>query len=644
MYGAILGDIMSFEHVLKDQKVSFLVDRKTKITVYTVTAVALADVLTSVNVDDLQELKEKISQSLIKWGKKCRNTEFVGSNFEKWLADEKHLPTEYNDNAAAARAAIIPYFCNDFELIDKIATVSTAATCNSSYTVTNAKLAAAAVLYAMRSDSKANMKINFEYMIGMELSETAEFKNIVAEAVIDFLNSSDVVSAIENSIARGGDINARAMISGSMAEGFYGMPFISKMMCNSALPENIFEVLDRADNFIRRNFLRTEGAIPSTEEGIENAIRQWTEDNSDANFNSLMDEIYYRMCEGGSLRVPLVVPDRNEMYDSGSLPEGTSYLTLQTQEGENFVAAFTGDSDDFAEKYPDVCLSSIERLFTEIADDPSKDGIVLNPDDENLRLILGKVILRTILNFKPPENKMFFYEGHISELPIKTIVSLDSRPFKNMSLKNDDEILYAHSMKKFPEYGNRYVIYTPLALCKTSNAIFTCCQACLDLAKKNHITAVAFPISFTVFGGSAAMNAAVSDWFNKNKNYGMTVAVASDNEEDIGNGKEGNFFQVNFFDNKVADEQKKVADETQSADKKIWDYSKGAAVSTSEEAKQKARDFKNQFADSEDFYKTLKDFGFVWRGEDSADERIKTMWSLNALARAIDEGFDPLEK
>ena len=70
------------------------------------------------------------------------------------------------------------------------------------------------------------------------------------------------------------------------------------------------------------------------------------------------------------------------------------------------------------------------------------------------------------------------------------------------------------------------------------------------------------------------------------------------------------------------------------------DFSKGKPLSTSEEARQKARDFAATFATKEDFWQALKNLGFSWRGEDSVPQIID-MWAHNALAAAIDMGYDP---
>lgn len=91
-----------------------------------------------------------------------------------------------------------------------------------------------------------------------------------------FLNSTDVRSAIENVIALGGDISVRAVIAGSIAEGFYGVSYSEKEMCNRLLPENMLEIMDRFDKFSQRNFLEVpDNEEDLTDELIENAIRQF---------------------------------------------------------------------------------------------------------------------------------------------------------------------------------------------------------------------------------------------------------------------------------------------------------------------------------------------------------------------------------
>ena len=645
MYGAIFGDIRSVLQKQEYDNIYFLVDRKIKFTDYTVTAFALADALTSVNGDDDARIKEKITQSFIECGRIFTNKEFFNPKFEQWLDDEQHLPTKYEDNGTVARAAIIPYLYHDSERIKELAKLAAEVTCGNSRSIFNAQFAAIAVHYAMWHLTKNDIKTSLEYFIGSDITDVAKNKNIVAEAALDFLNSSNLETAVENAISRGGDITARAVIAGSMAEAFYGVPFTLKAMCNSKLPEELLEILSRFEKVAKKNFFEvSDEGVSASEEGIEEAISRFRENETLENFNILLEEIYYSMCDNGNLRVPLIVHDRDKMYADTKLPDDTDYLYLHTKDGRKFVAAFTGEDEKFISKYPDVYLATIESIFSEVVEgEVDADGIVLNPDNVNLTVALDKEDLKKILEHKSSENQLLLFDGHISKLTTSAVVTSNYEGFKNISLPNHEAVIYAHFMKKFPESAKRCIIYSPLGFYEgaNTNVVFDCCQACLDLAKKYHFTSIAFPFYFAFAGGLPVFNAAINDWFNHNQNYGMTVICATGTEKDRDNDDDKNFFAVNFAEKNVEDVPAEKNIPAERGNLK-FDYSKGKALSTSAEAKQKARDFKNQFANPEDFYTALKNFGFTWKAENSNSEKIKNMWALNALACAIDEyNFDP---
>lgn len=647
MYGAIFGDIRSVWHRLKHDNIYFLVDRKIKFTDYSVTAFALADALTSVNGDDDAQIKEKITQSFFKWSHIFVNKDFFNPKFEEWLADKKHLPTRYEDNGAVARAAIIPYLYHDSERIKELAKLTAEITCDNSRSLFNAQFAATAVYDAMWRLTKNDIKTSLEYFIGSDITDFVKNKNIVAEAVLAFLDSSNLETAVENAISRGGDITARAVIAGSMAEVFYGIPFTLKAMCNRELPEEFLEVLNRFEKVSEKNFFEISGeGVSASEEGIEEAISRFRENETSENFFALLEEIYYSMRDNGYLRVPMIVHNRNKMYTDNKLPDDTDYLYLHTKDGRKFVAAFTGEDENFISKYPDVYLATIEGIFSEVIEgETDADGIVLNPDNVNLTVVLDKEDLKKILEHKSSENELLLYDGHISELPTSAVVTSNYEGFKNISLPNKEAVAYVHFMQKFPENDRRCIIYSPLGFYEGAdkNVVFDCCQACLDIAKKYHLTSIAFPAYFSFAGGLPVFNAAINDWFSRNKKYGMTVICATGTEK--AKDKDRNFFKVNFAEEKNADDE--LAEQNISVERGNlkFDYSKGKALSTSASAKQKARDFKNQFADSEDFYTALKNFGFTWKAENSNSEKIKNMWALNALACAIDEyDFDPFSQ
>ena len=521
MYGAILGDIISFRHKRDESGRCYLVEPKIKFTEYTVSMIALADALTSADSDDMHHIEEKIRQSLTRWSKEY----------------------PYVNYGAIARASIIPYIYNDRERIEKIAGLSTIITHGDFESFVNSHFTTLAVFYGMRSSGKNGTKNNFESETGFEMSELIGQKNVVAEAMDAFLNSTDVRSAIENAIARGGyDISVRAIIAGSIAEGFYGVSYSEKEMCNRLLPENMLEVLDRFDKVSRRNFIKfadTEEDL--TDELIENAIRRFNKHGSNENRKRLMDQIYYGMRAGGNLRIPLVVPDRQKVFDKGELTDDVEYLTHQTADGKTYVVAYTSDSPEMSEKYSDIYLGSIESVFSEmVGDEVEASGIILNPDDKDFMFTLDREVIKDILNRTPPENKMFFFDGDIEALNTDAIVSSDCEDFIHLSFENVDDVAAAHFMTKKP----RHIIYTPLMFYDGDDetVIFYCYYSCLELAKKYHLASVAFPSGFS----SPLLNEAISNWFEATKDYGMTVIVASGDDEDINDDRERNFFAVNF--------------------------------------------------------------------------------------------------
>ena len=644
MYGAILGDIMSLQHKRDNSGTYYLVSRKNKTTDYTVSIIALADALTS---DGECAPGEKIRQSLIRWGRAYLNEDY-SLHFVKWLAQKGALPINDSDNGAAVRAAILPYIYSDRDVIESFAKLTAEITHSDSLNQQDSLLAANAVFYGMRSSGRNGARVNFESVIGKEISASSDFENIVVEAFVSFLNSTDIVSAIDNAIALGGDISARAVIAGSIAEGFYGAPNSIKDWCHSLLPESMLEILDRVDKVSRRNSLRA----GNTEEYltgmlIENAARRFHRNENETTWNNLMTQIYYGMREGGHLLVPLVVPDRQKIYDGeGSLPDDTTYLTCQTEDGRKFVAAFTDDSPEFSEKYPDIYWSTIDDIFSEIAKDEAEEsGIVLNPDNEDLIFTLDKDMLNQILNHAPNENKMRYFNGNIKELSTDAVVTSDFDGFKYTSFEDLDKITAAHFMKETSERDGRYVIYTPLAFYDgdDENVILNCYRSCLDLAKKYHLSSVAFPNYFII--SMPLMNKAVKRWFDENKDYGMTVIFASGNDEDINDGKERRFFTVHFRDEEPTEEKNFAGDAKSEAYRNLVERAQTQYpeyrddINPTNADKQRTRDFAATFNSKKEFWDALKSKGITWN--ENSNLNINDMWARNALSRAIAGGFEP---
>lgn len=162
MYGAILGDIISFQRKFDDEGICYLSDNKAKFTDHTVTMIAMADALTSRD-GDIKPLEQEIRQSLIRWGKAYWNTNY-SSHFKKWLANPK--PIKKFDNGAAVRATVIPRLCKDYDRICELAKLSADITHGDIENRNDASLAALAVFGSMRASGKNGTRTNFEHELG----------------------------------------------------------------------------------------------------------------------------------------------------------------------------------------------------------------------------------------------------------------------------------------------------------------------------------------------------------------------------------------------------------------------------------------------------------------------------------------------
>ena len=649
MYGAILGDIRSHWREINNSGICYLVDKQYKFTDRTVAMIALADVLTSVDDDDERNLEEKIKESLIRWGKEYSDANY-SSHFKKWLAQKEHSLIHEQDGGAAARATVIPYLYHDGDRIFEIAKLSARITHfnldepekTSLLSDIDSMLAPIAVHYGMRSSGKNGARFNFERETHFEISYLIGRGDVVGEAMEDFFNSTDVSSAIENAIARGGDTNTRAIIAGSIAEGFYGIPDAEKEYCNRLLPENMLEVLDRFDNAVRRNFVEvSETEEDLTDELIEDAISRYNKNSNDENRLNVMNQLYYGMCSGGNLRIPLVVPDKQKIHDENESSDA-EYLTHQTADGKKYVVAFTNDSPEMCETYPDIYLGTIEDVLTELADDDETSGIILNPDDDNLRFVLGKEDFEEILNRTPPENKILSFNGNIEELHADAVVTSDFEDFRNISFENPNEITAAHFMKKSSNRDEMRIIYTPLMFYEGTDeeVIASCYFSCLELAKKYHLSSVAFPNCFV----TPFMNDIVRSWLDMNEDCGMTVFVERGNNEDIDDDNDQDC-PPDDYRNEPITETNSVDSAKAEAYRNLVERAKNqypeyrADIKPTDADKQRTRDFAAKFNSKEKFCNKVKEKCIAW--EESADLDTNYERAMNALSKAIACGFDP---
>ena len=120
--------------------------------------------------------------------------------------------------------------------------------------IKGAQATAAAIYLARTGHSKADIKAYVEREFGYDLSRTCDeirptyhhvesCQETVPQAITAFLESTDFEDALRTAVSLGGDSDTLAAITGSIAEGFYGVPEDLKQECRQRLTPELTEIL-----------------------------------------------------------------------------------------------------------------------------------------------------------------------------------------------------------------------------------------------------------------------------------------------------------------------------------------------------------------------------------------------------------------
>ena len=120
--------------------------------------------------------------------------------------------------------------------------------------IKGAQATAAGIYLARAGNSKADIKAYAEWEFGYDLSRTCDeirptyhhvesCQETVPQAITAFLESTDFEDALRTAVSLGGDSDTLAAITGSIAEGFYGVPEDLKQECRQRLTPELTEIL-----------------------------------------------------------------------------------------------------------------------------------------------------------------------------------------------------------------------------------------------------------------------------------------------------------------------------------------------------------------------------------------------------------------
>lgn len=256
LLGAILGDIVGSSHELKGTRIKTtdfeLFPETATYTDDTVMTVAVAKWLSQLNT--IPKAAEGLVEIMKDFGIRYKEVGY-GHSFKKWLNSDSPKPYGSFGNGSAMRVTAAGLFGQSLKDCQNIARITAAVSHDHIEGIKGAQAVASAIRMAKCHYSKACIKTYIESKFNYNLSRTLdeirpryEFdptcQGSVPEAIICFLESTDLESAIRNAVSLGGDADTQACIAGSIAGPYYGsMPEEFWEKIQTIIPEEFIKVL-----------------------------------------------------------------------------------------------------------------------------------------------------------------------------------------------------------------------------------------------------------------------------------------------------------------------------------------------------------------------------------------------------------------
>lgn len=264
MYGAILGDIIGspYEFDKGDKSKSFpLFSKDSEFTDDTVMSIAVAEALLSVGFDATTLIIEKeVAKSMRKWGDEYPDAGY-GAKFGMWLMLKKSEAYNSLGNGSAMRVSAAGWLYDSIERTRAVAGATAMPTHNHPEGIKGAEATASAIYMARTGSSKEEIKSYIEKEFDYDLDRTLDeirptfcmnetCMKTVPESIIAFLESNSFEDAIRNAVSLGGDADTLGAITGSIAEGYYGVPEELKRECENRIDNEMLIILKKLTTFI----------------------------------------------------------------------------------------------------------------------------------------------------------------------------------------------------------------------------------------------------------------------------------------------------------------------------------------------------------------------------------------------------------
>lgn len=257
MYGAILGDIVGspYEFDCNNYKAKDfpLFSQQSEFTDDTVMTLAVAKALMDTRGQDDAVIKAALVREMQRLGCTYPDRGY-GLRFGSWLYEDAPKPYNSYGNGSAMRVSPAAWLGGNMEEVLHLARLTAEVTHNHPEGIKGAQATAAAIYLARTGHSKADIKAYAEREFGYDLSRTCDeirptyhhvesCQETVPQAITAFLESTDFEDALRTAVSLGGDSDTLAAITGSIAEGFYGVPEDLKQECRQRLTPELTEIL-----------------------------------------------------------------------------------------------------------------------------------------------------------------------------------------------------------------------------------------------------------------------------------------------------------------------------------------------------------------------------------------------------------------
>ncbi len=248
MIGVIAGDVIGsvHEHSLTKTTAFPLFDPSCRFTDDTVLTVATAHAILT---------KTPYDAAYRDFGRQHPDAGY-GGTFYQWLFAEEPRPYNSWGNGSAMRVAPVGFAFTTVETVLQEAERSAAVTHNHPEGIKGAQATALAVFMARTGASKETIREELITRFGYDLRRSinqirpdyewdVSCQESVPEAIVAFLDSTDVEDAIRLAISLGGDADTQAAIAGGIAQAFYGhVPEPIVEFVRMRLPPRFLEVID----------------------------------------------------------------------------------------------------------------------------------------------------------------------------------------------------------------------------------------------------------------------------------------------------------------------------------------------------------------------------------------------------------------